>query len=130
MGRRNRIKEAIAIYESIIVEALKAKKRIFFISLVSPISLVISTGISIFYSNLGAVITSLGLGGANFAILYATIGNTIDSYLKESSSLKQSVKKLKLNFVLCGSDDYDRMDDVERDLKKNLEELEKAERSL
>ena len=128
MNRRSRIEEAIRLYESIIADALKSKKKIFFISLISPIALVIAAGISIIRSDLGALITSVGLGGANLAAIYATIGNGIETYLKESSSLKRSVKKLKLENSLCRDNDDNCMDNVERILRKDLEELEEAER--
>ncbi|MBE9592787.1 MAG: hypothetical protein IMF19_04835, partial [Proteobacteria bacterium] len=68
------------------------------------------------------------LGGANLAAIYATIGNEIKTYLKESSSLKRSVKKLKLEITLCRDADDNCMHNVERSLRKYLEDLEEAER--
>jgi len=125
MNNRERIEKAILMYEGAIKDALKSERRIFLVSLVSPVVLAVAAFVSVIRSDLSALIASVGVGGANLAVIYGTIGKEIKAFLRESSSLRLSVKRLKMELTLCGEVDRDCMKKVEQMLRGYFKALEK-----
>lgn len=105
MNRRERLEEEVLSYEIGIKKALVSERKLFYIFLVSPISLVIAVIVTWIYSDLIAVFTSIGLGSANLFVIWSSIGGRIKNYLIEHFFLTVSINELRFLLNKCKNDD-------------------------
>jgi len=123
MTDKERVRSAISIYKAAVKNALKAKKNIFYITLSSPVVLLIAVIVSWIYENIGAILASLGVGGVNLGAIWGTVGSEVKKYLAESNVLNQSIEKLNLELELCADNDSTCINKVGDTLKEYMDKL-------
>jgi hypothetical protein len=122
----DRVTEAIRIYQESVNDALGSLKRnaiidILFISLTAALII-----LSIFFSNLPGILTTLGLGGVTAYSQGQSWISTLKVYVNDSSALRRGLNRIKEQLALCEKNDTECLNKVKCLIEQQFDALDLA----
>ena len=97
----DRISQAIDIYENSVNDAITSLKKNAVVAVIFITITLVFVISAIFWSNLGGLLTTLGLSGITVSSQGQTWIFTIKAYNNDSTTLKRSTSRIKQQFTLC-----------------------------
>ena len=82
--------------------------------------------LSAVFANLAGILTTVGLGGATVATQVQKWVDTTKAYIFKTGQLKQTVRRLRTEYVMCKPTEDDCLDKVKALLQAYMKALEDA----
>lgn len=122
----DRLSQAIALYEEQVNEAVKTNMQALYLDIGLLAWTIFMIFLSTIYANVAGILTTVGLGSATVLSQLQKWVDTTKAYLFKTGQLKQTVRRLRTELVMCRSTDEECLDKVKALLQGYMQALEDA----